>query len=322
MHSFDKYKNCFDSIHAPESLEREIFEMTVNKQSRKRNYGKTLVCAATAAALVAALGIVAYAAGWFNIKDALINEDEEIIITYPLDIENEDGIMETVVTTAPTQIDTLNLWAIPESPEFKATSEWYDYYWHQKDTSSGEEEISNEAYNYYGAFTQTDFDKLDEICEKYSLKLLSGWEFDDKGIVWSLYDAVGIDPILKPSAGHSYYGSYWYDNGAFKIEGAVSISGNESELIDYQLMRYMKGYIAVGAYLNIGNAENYDCWDYTTSDGINVVLLSSPEKSIVIADYENSLLAVNILGSYDGNDFSNRSDLEAFAETFDFSVID
>jgi len=322
MYNLDNYKNSFDSIHAPEDLEREIFEMTFNKQSRNRNYGKTLVCSVTAAALFAALGIVAYAAGWFNMKDALIDEDREIILTHPNDMVNEDGTTETVVTTVTSQVDTLNLWAIPDSPEFKATSEWYDYYWHQKDASSGEEEISNESYNYYGAFTQTDFDKLDEICEKYSLKLLSGWEFDDKGIIWSLYDAVGIDPILKPSAGHSYYGSYWYDNGAFKIEGAVSISGNESELIDYQLMRYMKGYIAVGAYLNIGNAENYDYWEYTTSDGTTVVLLSSPEKSIVIADYENSLLAVNILGSYGGNDFSNRTDLEAFAETFDFSVID
>ena len=94
------------------------------------------------------------------------------------------------------------------------------------------------------------------------------------------------------------------------------------ELIEYQLMRYMKGYIAVGAYLNIGNAENYDYWEYTTSDGTAVVLLSSPEKSVVIADYENSLLSINILGSYSGNDFSDRAALEAFAETFDFSVID
>ena len=87
-------------------------------------------------------------------------------------------------------------------------------------------------------------------------------------------------------------------------------------------MRYMKGYIAVGAYLNIGDAENYDYWEYTTFDGVNVVLLSSSGKSIIVADYDNSLLAINILGSYYGDDFADRAALEAFVETFDFSVID
>lgn len=321
MYNTENYKKCFDSIHAPESIEREIFEMTVNKPVRRTSFGKPLVCITVAMALFAALGIAAYAAGWFNIKDALISEDEEM--TFPLvgDIVNEDGTVATVITTETAQIDILNLWALPDTPEFKATSEWYDYYWNQKDTASGEEEISDESYNYYGAYTQTDFDKLDEICEKYSLKLLSGWECDDDGIIWRLYDAVGISPLLKPEAEHNYCGSYWYDNGAFKLEGSVSIPGGNGEHIDYQLMRYMKGYIAVGAYLNIGDAENYDYWEYTTSGGIKVVLLCSPEKSIIVADYENSTLAINILGSYYGGDFTERTDLEAFAETFDFSVI-
>ena len=207
MYNTENYKKCFDSIRAPEGLEREIFEMTVNKCQHRRSYGKTLVCVAVAAALGAALGIAAYAAGWFNIKDALISENEEIEFPRVEDVVNEDGTVETVITTETSQIDILNLWAIPESPEFMATSEWYNYYWHQKDTSSGEEEITDESYNYYGAFTQTDFDKLDEICEKYSLKLLSGWECDDDGIIWRLYDAVGISPLLKPEAEHNYCGS-------------------------------------------------------------------------------------------------------------------
>ncbi len=95
-------------------------------------------------------------------------------------------------------------------------------------------------------------------------------------------------------------------------------------MIAYQFGNYVKGTFS-GVYLNVGDADSYREWQYTTSSGVIVSLALGETKALVIADLENSFVAVNVLTGSAGSDFGSSSvtedDLEAFADLFDFSVI-
>lgn len=273
--------------------------------------------------LIFSFSIVAYAANWFNLRDAIMAQLKIAPQTDMVPIATEDGETEfTETITEGRVVDILNLWGNPESPEYKATQEWYEYYWREDwQPVPDDEEVNDEIYNAYGAFSQEDFDKLDEICAKYGLKLHGRQNYSD-GEIYELYNAVGCGNVLKEEAKHEYEDGYWYENGSFKIEGSVILPENTEHPVDYQLVRYVKGHVAIGAYLNIGDGEDYEQWEYTTSDGTSVVLLHSEEKDIVIANLENSLVYINVLDFSDESERNPAVNLEAFADTFDFSVIE
>jgi hypothetical protein len=78
--------------------------------------------------------------------------------------------------------------------------------------------------------------------------------------------------------------------------------------------------------LNVGNVDEYEEWIYTTACGVDVQLSLGPSRCVMMADLPQSFVAVNLLGGANGDpifmpDPVTRSDLEAFADMFDFSVL-
>ena len=315
MFDENKYRACFDMVKAPESMEREILNMTTEKNKiRKVGFGRRIAVVAAVLVLVLSLGVVAQAAGWFNLGDAVIGR---------LDMPEND--VPTVMgegETAPNVEEFIGLTGAKGSPEYEGVKEWFEYYWSEDyEIVSTEEAIIDPAYNIYGAFSQKSIDVLDAICEKYGLLLVDGQYTSFGDNVDALYEALNCDGLLKAEASHNVHGGYWYDSGSFKIEGSVTLSEGWDTPIEYSLMNYEKGYLANGGYLKIGAQEYYKQWEYVTSDGVSVTIIHAETRDILVVNLENSTLAVNIIDFEEGPSGRTEADMEAFAECFDFTAV-
>ena len=130
------------------------------------------------------------------------------------------------------------------------------------------------------------------------------------------------DFLSGSAAGMGSVGGYVYNDGSFHYDGEAALQNGK--IIDYQFGNYVKGTFS-DVYLNVGDADSYREWQYTTSSGVEVSLALGESKSLVIANLENSFVAINVLTGSAGSDFGSpavtEADLEAFADLFDFSVI-
>lgn len=315
MFDENKYRACFDMVKAPESMEREILNMTTEKNKiRKVGFGRRIAVVAAVLVMVLSLGIVAQAAGWFNLGDAVIGR---------LDMPEND--VPTVMgegETAPNVEEFIGLIGAKGSPEYEGVKEWFEYYWSEEyEIVSTEEAITDPAYNIYGAFSQKSIDVLDAICEKYGLLLVDGQYTSFGNNIDALYDATSCHGLLKPEAGHGVHGGYWYNSGSFKIEGSVTLSEGWDDPIEYSLMNYENGYLANGGYLKIGAQEDYKQWEYVTSDGVPVTIIHAENRDVLVVNLANSTLAVNVIDFEEGPSGRTEADMEAFAECFDFTAV-
>lgn len=161
-----------------------------------------------------------------------------------------------------------------------------------------------------------DATELDQITRKYNLRLhTSVTDFDSEDTLYSLLNA---EPFLTDCTAVS---GYIYEDGSFQAYG-TNVSGKSYE---YQLGRYVKGAFSE-VTLNIGSAEDYEEWIYTTSRGDEVQLSLGPSRCVVMSDQPKAFVAINLLGGTEGNSFFmpepvTKEDLEAFAELFDFAKL-
>ena len=170
-----------------------------------------------------------------------------------------------VATAEPVSDSTvIALQGVPGSPEFKANAEWMDFL-ASYDTAAMAEEAAAclpEKYDLYSASTQDMANELDQITRKYNLRLhTSVTDFDSEDTLYSLLNA---EPFLTDCTAVS---GYIYEDGSFQAYG-TNVSGKSYE---YQLGRYVKGAFSE-VTLNIGSAEDYEEWIYTTSRGDEVQL--------------------------------------------------
>ena len=78
---------------------------------------------------------------------------------------------------------------------------------------------------------------------------------------------------------------------------------------------------ANGGYVNIGAWENCEQWDCTTAEGVTVTIVHSDSRDIVLANLENSVVAINVVDFEEHEAGRSRADMEAFADCFDFTAI-
>lgn len=313
MFDENKYRACFDEVCAPEGMERELLKMIGKNKNKRHVSSRTAIVLAAALVLLLSFGAVASAAGWFRVEDAVIGSldvggDSPVTIAQRW---SEDGA------------DAICTVGVKGSAEYEATKEWFEYYWGDDYESSAKgEEVWDEVCNQYGAFTDGAIIKLKGISARYGLKLLDSREISSFAELQVLYHAAGCDGLLKSEADHGdWHSGYYYENGSFKLEGEVSLAEGYDKPICYQLMNNQKGYLPNGAYLNIGAWENCEQWDYTTAEGVTVTIVHSENRDIVLANLENSVVAINIVDFEEYESGRNRADMEAFADSFDFTVI-
>lgn len=212
-----------------------------------------------------------------------------------------------------------------DSPEFQACAEW-NIFEEGYDTDgailaeAGNESLAGYKYIEYFCYSKEMEDKIDEICEKYGLILLSGCQIIDA--YSDLLSGTGVGDFCKDSENvkHNVVWGYLYDDGTFMIEGNVTLAGSSICEVDYQFARAVKGTFTT-AYMNLDFSE-YSTRAYTTIEGENVFILCGVDKHPkIIAETEKSFIIINVLG--DLSDISDVNDerLEMLADAFDFAAI-
>jgi len=352
----DEIKRAYDRM-APEQgarermLENILAQTSARRQSERSIHMsrrlKTAVVLAAILALCAAMALVAAANGWFRLDglDKVIMDRVETDWGHNF-IKQPDGTTKLEPNKIISYV--ISLQGIKGSPEYEAEKEWFDF------TSSYDPEgtLLREAdrlgkegsldipgnYSDQGCYTQEMVDKLDEICEEYSLKIPGMLP----GICMPCPEQTQMHKeIMQRSTRYEIsdelaaegYGVA-YDDGSFDTEGTFNfdlIGGNPDwpHDISYQFGVSVKGSFGRGR-LKIGDTANYDQWEYKTEDGTQVLLALSPSKGLIIADMDNCFAVVNVIdhsgvetvtGEILGGNmqYMTREVFQAFADTFDFT---
>ena len=220
------------------------------KGGRGPRFHRVLILAAVLAALLA-LSAAAMTANWFGLRDLILGD------------AGEKGH------------DTISLAGLAQTPEYLAAAEWGEFLASYDTDGKILESVGNDifapgtAYSHYKVYSQEMADKLDEIAEKYQLKLHTDvrLNLDAEG----LYAQVGGDFLSDNHA----VAAYMYEDGTFHFDGDAELAGYGR--LDYQFGRVVKGcFNPLG--MNIGSAEDYIQWNYTTQDGVALLLAISPYK--------------------------------------------
>lgn len=254
------------------------------------------------------------------------NADAQIIESVT---ETDGQIIENVTETDGQNTETTEQtveFPFTDSPEFQACAEWQTFLDGYDTDGAILEQVDNEPiagykYEHYLCYSEEMEHKIDEICEKNGLALLSGFQVVDR--YSDLLDKSGIGGFCadSESARHNTLSAYLYSDGSFMIEGNVTLAGSSMCEADYQFARNAKGTFNP-AYLDFGDYTGYSVRAYTTKKGQNVyIICKADENAHILAETEKSYISINVLGDLSGISDVNDERLELLADAFDFSAI-
>lgn len=248
--------------------------------------------------------------------------DEQIMVTTEETVgQVKESLEETSdITAASSQFP------FTDSPEFQACAEWNKFL-DGYDTDGAilaqvnNEPIAGYKYEHYFCYSEEMEYKIDEICEKYGLSLLSGFQVVDSNS--DLLDKSGIGGFCagSESAKHNTLCGYLYSDGTFMIEGNVTLAGSSMCEAGYQFAYNAKGTFNP-AYLDFGDYTGYSVREYTTKRGETVyIICKADENAHILTETEKSYVSIGVLGDLSGISDVNDERLELFADAFDFSVL-
>lgn len=220
---------------------------------------------------------------------------------------------------------------LTDSPEYQACAEYEDFCEGYDTDFAILEQVGNEPvdpeyeYEAYSCYSPEMEKKIDEICEKYSLSKLSGFQitYDYS----ELCDMAGIGDfciMASENVKQSFLSSYLYD-GAFLMEGNAALAGSSIYEVSYQFAHVVKGYFT-SAYLDFGDLAECNVRAYTTKKGENVFFANIinedwGNKTYIIIDREKSFIVINVRGAMTDITDVNDESLELLADAFDFAAI-
>lgn len=218
--------------------------------------------------------------------------------------------------------DFISLQGYIDSDNYKAAQEWNQYL----DQYDPDGSLLKEAeeiefippidYMAYLCYTPDMVRKIDDICSKYNLELLGptyGPTYPTNAST-EILAPLGIDSITASGmdVGVGLSNGYYYRDGSFALEGDLNFSDSDN-LVAFQYRCVMKTSFD-GVALGIGNVKSYDQWNYTVTDGTEVLLALSEHKALIIADRDRFFITINILMQH-----MTKTELEAAADAFIFT---
>ena len=313
MYDWDELKNVYGD--APPSFEERIRLTleTLPEEKPALRRRKPWATVAAAAVMVVLLAGTAFATDFFGLGSIRV-EDPFSATAAPT--------VEPAAETALSAQDSIALQGLPDSPEFLATAEWMSFLSGYDTDRSQLNALGNavtgleEKYGLYFVYTQEMADALDEIVERYGLKLHSSIRFFDTAD--ELYKLSGTGAFL----GSTPMNGYLYEDGSFLFSAANTVQGTA---FAYEFNRHVKGSFSE-VTLNIGDAAGYEQWDYETACGVTVQMFMGGEKCLILADLDSAFVSVNLLGGTGGGsqymkDPVTRETLEIFADLIDFTKL-
>ncbi len=268
-----------------------------------------------AAAIAAAMSVIASANGsdFFGLWSVGIRNRE---IYSP--VLTDDGYVPGA-----RMVDMISLQGFIGSPEYQACVEWQDFeYDYLQDYDFNDDYWATAEYDAYSCYDEVMREKIDDICERYDLKLLGPriFDYDPNSIFSSAGGGNVLNGTLKNGVRENEFSwGYIYPGGTFAFEGTVF--WDDGSVTNYQFTRNVKGYFNTVS-LNVGDLDEYEQWEYTTENGVKLLLALGPSKGLIFADREKSFVNVNILGDiWEDGFYLTKADIEAIAEGFDLSAI-
>ena len=291
-------------------------EKTMRAKSYKRfmpYWGKAAVACFCLILILIVLPIVAIAANWFGLRDLLI---PAVPSGPPAQNEEYGGNAQPIPETGmPNQF--IGLSGYQDSPEAQALAEWQTFlatydsdYAILEEIGNGPSETDDTRYGLYGVYTQDMADKLEEIIQKYGLKLHT-----DINVVSQeeLAFRVGGEFMGEPL---KRYWAYIYEDGTFQFDGDIELQGGG--MVGFQFTRTVKGTFNE-TYLKIGDVSDYREFEYVTSGGEMVMCALSPDHALIFMDSESCFILMNVMGG--SNCGMTEEDLEDIADSVDFTLL-
>ena len=224
------------------------------------------------------------------------------------------------------EVTLLSIQGIKGSPGYRATAEWYEWLqtydtdmsvYHSEKAFS---EDFGDDYYAYNLYSREMKDKLDEICEKYGLELL-GKIYVDPDIEAGC-KALQIPGIFRPGVNveADFRQICYYANGSFDLEGYMSLDGENHHIVSYRCHR--KNAFS-DLYSSVGPEGTYDEWTYTTSYGVDVLMVLDyggvrGNASMYVEQGEYVFLFG--ISEFEDMPLPDKEMMEAYAEAFDFTV--
>lgn len=285
-------------------------------RSRWNRFGTIAACI-IGLILILGLPAAAIAANWFGLRDLLMPVSPDIP---PVQHEVPQGGEEENTTLQETELpmrDFIGLSGFSQTAEAQALKEWrvfLEKYDPDQKILSGLENGPTgfeQKYGFYTVYTQEMADKLEEILQKYNLKLHT-----ERTDVNSMDTAADLMKDFVKGE-QTVWGGYFYEDGSFHFECAMPLEGRRE--LDYQLIRNVKGSFCE-TMLSVGYIEDYKEIPYTTADGSEVMLDFMPEgKSMIYMETEECFIFVNVL-IWDVNRIVEK-DLKDLADSLDFGKL-
>lgn len=254
---------------------------------------------------------------------------------YVPEVYDEDGNIVPVETRDPIQVLSI------QGVHMEALAEWVEFtnsYDLDGTVSAAADRASKEGGpgnpwefpdNYhltYSCYSQEMMDKLDEIVEKYDLKLLSAYTTCQSYEMTVMFEALGFDGVMvdSPTAEIEYLDGDFHLEGSFWLELLLNMDGEywkcENEIVS---VRYsVKDYFDPRTS-GVMDFDNYTQWDYTREDGRQVLLALSEDSARIYADTTDAMMIVTLSGNtwLDGQQVNmTEAALEEIAELVDLSI--
>lgn len=254
-----------------------------------------------------------------------------------LKIAEEPGVRNFNVEgtwVSPTEVtqDIISIRGYPGSPNQLATQEWYEFEKtydpdHELMADENVNGIPDNYYYAYNCYTWEMVDKVDEIANKYNLKLLSPETVVQRWQIDVMFDALGIDGVChgEKAAKINDGAGIFYPEGNFKYEFDFYLPLENDEVsspIPTTVFYTKKDYFDPD-YQRI-DTESYEQWNYTTSDGNGILIAMSSQGGYFFAENEEAFMTVSVqmAATFKANEAEdwNRQCMEQAAEAIDFSL--
>ena len=240
--------------------------------------------------------------------------------------------------------EVLTLAGIQGSRNYRAAQEWFAFKQEYDPDHSIIIELQSEGrvpefpaeYAAYNIYTQEMKDKLDEIVEKYDLKLIGQTViFRAEELVCK---ALGLEDIIVPGSNAVMDLDYagYQECGNLNMDFTVSIPGDDehAEQKTSCHVYYMHKDAFTEDVISLGEMETWEEWNYTTASGEEVLIFRSPEdwRGYIFCDMPNYTVTLRYTfihemygNDADGNmtidrEFMTDQQIERLADTIDFSI--
>ena len=196
----------------------------------------------------------------------------------------------------------------------------------EADGTGSEWELPDNYHLTYGCFRQERVDTLNEIVEKYDLKLLSSYiplNYYENSV---LLNSLGLNGLVyaNPDVQVEYWDGDFHLEGTFDLNMYISMDMGDwkwergSASYRYSLKDYFDP-ITGGMLESI----DYTQWDYTRRDGKKVLLVLGEGTARIYADLPDAFISISLdpVIWVDGEKVPmTQTALEQMAELFDLSV--